>query len=246
MIKTGHQPTLRPDGAIWVGPAIYGLASELVDDSGLVWPLCGLLDGSRTTAEITATMEREHQASVGQVREILDLMLSHGWLVDAAAELPPELPVTDVIRHKRTLEFLCDIDESPRPSPYTLLTKLRRSSVTILGAGGVGSADAASLAATDVGSVTGAIADADLAFSCADRPYEVHDWVNSACFAARKPWMNASYTQSMVATATPSRARPAATPAFPPRCAPRSARSASRRRRSATETFTRSSRRRPR
>lgn len=136
MIKTGHQPTLRPDGAIWIGRAIYSLASELVDHSGLVWPLCGLLDGSRSTAEITATMEREHQASKGQAPEILDLMLSHGWLVDAAAEIPPELPS--------------------------------------------------------------------------------------------------------------SRARPAAAPAFPPRCAPRSARSASRRRRSTTETFIRSSRRRPR
>jgi hypothetical protein len=45
-LKPGQYLTLQPDGKIWVGARLYGHGTELEDESGLVWPLCGLLDGT--------------------------------------------------------------------------------------------------------------------------------------------------------------------------------------------------------
>lgn len=55
--KVDVRPLLRTDGSIWVG-TVYGLASEIRDESGLVWPLCGLLDGVRP-------MFQRHDSSAG-------------------------------------------------------------------------------------------------------------------------------------------------------------------------------------
>ncbi|GAA1957102.1 ThiF family adenylyltransferase [Kitasatospora viridis] len=151
MLKPGHLPTRRPDGTILIGPWLYGLASALTDSSGLVWPLCRLLDGRHPVAEIAARMAAEHGATQDQVQQILDLLEAHGWLLDAATTPPPELDPADVARHTRTLDFLIGIDETPRANHYELLAGLRRASVTVLGLGGVGSAAAVSLAATGVG-----------------------------------------------------------------------------------------------
>lgn len=259
-IKPGHLPVLPPDGSIWIGPNIFGLASEVVDESGLMWPLCRLLDGTRSAEGVVAWMGAEYGAEESEVRELLDFMWGHGWLTEARAALPHGLDDVDVERHKRTLEFLTDIEETPRSNPYWLLERLRGSSVAVLGVGGVGSAVAASLAATGVGRlhlldgdlvepsnlnrqllfteadigtskvdalaarlggldsrlaittehrvITGpedvakAIAGADLVFSCADRPAEILNWVNEACFDVDTPWMTAAYYGALTTTTT--------------------------------------------
>jgi molybdopterin-synthase adenylyltransferase len=47
-VKLAHRPTLRPDGLIWIGSMQYGLATELDDSTGLVWPVCERMDGTLT------------------------------------------------------------------------------------------------------------------------------------------------------------------------------------------------------
>ena len=47
-LKPGQDPSLRPDGTVWVGARVYGHTTELEDESGLLWPLCGLMDGTNT------------------------------------------------------------------------------------------------------------------------------------------------------------------------------------------------------
>jgi molybdopterin-synthase adenylyltransferase len=152
-LKPGQDPTLRPDGAVWVGARVYGHITELEDESGLVWPLCGLLDGTRSTDDLVQTMIAEHCATADQVHEILDLFRANGWLVDHAAPVPTGLTNQDLDRHSRTLEFFTNIDTSPRTNPYELLARLRGARAVVLGLGGVGSAVAAGLAATGVGHV---------------------------------------------------------------------------------------------
>jgi molybdopterin-synthase adenylyltransferase len=152
-LKPGQDPALRPDGAIWVGARVYGHITELEDESGLVWPLCGLLDGTHSTDDLVQTMIADHGATADQVREILDLFRGNGWLVDHAAPVPAELTNQDLDRHSRTLEFFTNIDTSSRTNPYELLARLRGARTVVLGLGGVGSAVAAGLAATGIGHV---------------------------------------------------------------------------------------------
>jgi molybdopterin/thiamine biosynthesis adenylyltransferase len=150
-LKPGQDPELAANGAITVGAHVYGHHSELEDESGLVWPLCQLLDGTRTTDDLVQAMAAEHGATADQVRQILNLFRDNGWLTDHAAPVPDDLTEQDLERHSRTLEFFTNIDTSPRTNPYELLGRLRGAKAAVLGLGGVGSSAAAGLAATGVG-----------------------------------------------------------------------------------------------
>jgi molybdopterin/thiamine biosynthesis adenylyltransferase len=149
-LKPGQEPALAPNGAITMGARVYGHLTELDDESGLVWPLCGLLDGTRDADSIVRIMSADHGATADQVHQILDLFRDSGWLTDRAAPLPAGLTELDLERHNRTVEFLASIDTSPRTNPYEMLSRLRSARVVILGVGGVGSAVATSLIATGV------------------------------------------------------------------------------------------------
>jgi molybdopterin-synthase adenylyltransferase len=150
-LKPGQDPALTPNGTILMGARIYGHVCEVDDESGLVWPLCQLLDGARSTDAIVQAMAAEHGATEDQVREILELFQDSGWLVDRAATVPDGLTEQDLERHSRTLEFFTNVDTRPRTNPYEFLTRLRAARAVVLGVGGVGSAVAAGLAATGVG-----------------------------------------------------------------------------------------------
>lgn len=150
--KADFRPVLRSDGSIWLG-TVYGLASEIRDESGLVWPLCGLLDGERTVDEIVERMVRDYGADPGEVVCAVELFLGFGWLVDRAAVPPVTLSARDVERHRSTVEFFSNIDTGSRRSPYELLEVLRSTSVTVLGVGGVGGAAASGLVGTGFGRV---------------------------------------------------------------------------------------------
>jgi len=150
-LKPGQDPSLRPDGAIWVGARVYGHVTELDDESGLVWPLCGLLDGTKSPDSLVETMIAEHGATADQVHQILDLFRDSGWLVDHAAPVPAGLTQRDLERHSCTMEFFTNIDTSPRTNPYELLTTLRGAHAVVIGLGGVGSAAASGLVATGIG-----------------------------------------------------------------------------------------------
>ncbi|HEY6315903.1 MAG TPA: ThiF family adenylyltransferase [Streptosporangiaceae bacterium] len=150
-LKPGQDPALRPDGAVWVGAHVYGHLTELEDESGLVWPLCGLMDGTKSTDSLVEIMVADHGATADQVYQILDLFRDRGWLVDHAAPVPAALTAQDLERHSRTLEFLTNIDTSPRTNPYELLSRLRTATATVIGLGGVGSAVTSALVATGIG-----------------------------------------------------------------------------------------------
>lgn len=152
MFKADYRPLLRTDGTIWFGH-VYGLASEIRDESGLVWPLCGLLDGASTLDEIVDRMVREHGAEPDEVRELVRLFQESGWLVDREAAAPESLSQRDLERHRSTVEFFSNIDAQPRTSPYDVLARLRETRVTVLGVGGVGGAVASGLVATGFGRV---------------------------------------------------------------------------------------------
>lgn len=149
-LKPGQEPALAPDGAITMGARVYGHLTELDDESGLVWPLCELLDGTRDVESIVRILIADHGATADQVHQILELFRNSGWLTDRAAPVPADLTELDLDRHSRTVQFLAAIDTSPRTNPYEMLSRLRSARVVILGAGGVGSAVAASLVASGI------------------------------------------------------------------------------------------------
>jgi molybdopterin/thiamine biosynthesis adenylyltransferase len=129
----------------------YGLATELDDESGLVWPLCELMDGTRGTDEVIAAVARDQKAPADEVAEVLDFLVASGWVEDAGAALPSSLSAREAERYKRSAQYLGWIDDSPRSSPYEHQARLKASRVVVLGVGGTGSAAAASLAACGIG-----------------------------------------------------------------------------------------------
>ncbi|MBC3840706.1 hypothetical protein GXW82_11810 [Streptacidiphilus sp. 4-A2] len=152
-IKTPHRPHVRPDGALCIGSLHYGLATELLDESGLVRSLCELMDGTRGQPEITATVAVRHGTTEQEVEEVFAFLVASGWVEDAGADLPVGLSAREEERYSRSTQFLSWIDTTPRTSPLDLQSRLKAAVVTVLGVGGIGSAVASSLVASGVGQV---------------------------------------------------------------------------------------------
>jgi molybdopterin-synthase adenylyltransferase len=154
-LKTVLAPQLRPNGAVWFGPWLEGLATELEDDSGVVWLLCELLDGTRARDRLVAEVADAYpgQLTGADVAEILDFMIDSGWVQDARPTVPTELTARDLERHRRGIEFLDTVNLSADTDGLRMQARLKASRVTVLGLGGVGSAVAAGLAAAGVGHV---------------------------------------------------------------------------------------------
>lgn len=151
MVKPAHRPLRRSNGKIWIGSVHYGLGTELDDASGLVWPICQQMDGSRTKQEIVAAVAAEQAAAPGDIEEIVDFLIVSGWVEDAGAPPPAGLSAAEIERYDRSAQFLSWIDQQPRTSPYDLQCRLKSSGVAVVGLGGIGSAVAMSLAASGVG-----------------------------------------------------------------------------------------------
>lgn len=153
LVKPGDRPIRRPDGKIWIGSLAYGLATELVDDSNLVLPLCARMDGTRTRAQVISAVALDQAADVSEVEDVFDFLVESGWVEDAGADLPDSISAREAERYSRSTQFLSWIDTTPRSGPYELQATLKASRVTVLGAGGTGTATGASLAASGVGSI---------------------------------------------------------------------------------------------
>lgn len=150
--KFGHEPELRPDGAVWIGPNLSGRATELREESGALWELCGLLDGTRDKAQVVDEVAASRtDVTAAQLGEILDYFVESGWLFDTGAPVPPELTDRDLDRHSRGAAFLSSVDFRPESTGYGLQAKLKAANVVVLGLGGVGSAVAMGLAASGIG-----------------------------------------------------------------------------------------------
>ena len=152
-IKSPHRPIRWDDGRLWMGSVHYGLCYEVDDPSGLVWELSQRMTGTRTVEEIVAGTVRDGHGDPESVRGTVDFLLGSGSVEDAGAQLPINLNERDVERYSRSSNYYSWIDQTPRKSPYDLQSRLKDSSVTVLGVGGVGSAVAVSLAASGVGRI---------------------------------------------------------------------------------------------
>jgi len=141
---------------IILGGLQWGIGVELTDGpDGTLWQLLKLMDGSRTRAQIVSTLTSEHPGLNSQsVLEAIDSLIGEGFVEDAAAPLPPELDADELERYERSRHYFARIERRPRPSPWDIQCRLKRSRVCVLGLGGVGSAVAASLVATGVGTLT--------------------------------------------------------------------------------------------
>lgn len=152
-IKDAHRPMRRPDGKIWIGSMQYGLGTELDDETGLVWPVCQLMDGRLSRDELITVVAADHGANTADVEEVVDFLIQSGWVEDLGADIPSNLSARELERYERSVQFQSWIDATPRSSRYELQSRLKASKVTVLGVGGVGSAVASSLVASGVGRV---------------------------------------------------------------------------------------------
>jgi molybdopterin/thiamine biosynthesis adenylyltransferase len=152
-IKAAHRPTRSPDGLIWIGSMQYGLATELDDSTGLVWPVCERMDGTLGKDALIAAIAADRAAQPAEVEEVVDFLIESGWVEDVGAVAPNILSERELERYERSVMFQSWIDTEPRLSRYELQARLKGSKVTVLGVGGTGSAVAASLVASGVGHV---------------------------------------------------------------------------------------------
>ncbi|MFJ9523599.1 HesA/MoeB/ThiF family protein [Kitasatospora sp. NPDC101801] len=136
-----------------MGSVHYGLGYEVEDPTDLVWQVSQRLDGSRTSEQLVDEVVRECQARCVDVTQVLDFLLGSGSVEDADADIPANLGEREAGRYSRNTNWFSWVDQTPRQSPLDLQSRLKASSVTVIGVGGVGSAAVASLAAMGVGAI---------------------------------------------------------------------------------------------
>ncbi|MPZ81568.1 MAG: TOMM precursor leader peptide-binding protein [Actinophytocola sp.] len=127
----------------------YGVAAEIEDDEdGTLERILVLLDGTRDADAVCAELP---DLDPGGVREAIAELAANGFLEDAAAPLP--ISEREAARYASPRHYFAWIDDQPRESPYEIQARLKKSSVAVLGLGGTGSAVAAGLVASGVGTV---------------------------------------------------------------------------------------------
>jgi len=156
-IKQGQSLYRVESGAVWLGPQLPGLATELSDENGVVWSICERLDGTRSREALVAEVSAGHAAgsetTAGEIGEIIDFLIESGWVLDTTAPVPPELSDREIERYERNAQFFSSIDLRPENTGYGLQARLKAARVAVLGLGGVGSAAAASLTGCGIGSL---------------------------------------------------------------------------------------------
>jgi molybdopterin/thiamine biosynthesis adenylyltransferase len=154
-IKNVHHPFALPGNRIIIGLMQYGIASEIEDDpEGTLERLITLMDGTRDLDTICADLAGTHPGvDLGSVREVVDDLIGSGFVEDAAASLPANLSEREADRYASPRHFFAWIDAQPRTSPYEIQSRLKDARVALLGLGGTGTAVAAGLVASGVGSL---------------------------------------------------------------------------------------------
>lgn len=151
-LKSIFPPMPIDDRTIAIGGADYGLAAELQDDETRhLWQLLGLLDGTRTAAEIVGEMRRRDPALPAEdIEGAVAALAEAGYLEDAAIEAPDVFSPAEVERYRRNVEFFSFFSTHP-VTGHDLQARLKGARVTVLGVGGLGSYVALALAAAGVG-----------------------------------------------------------------------------------------------
>jgi len=154
-VKRVHLPTVLPDGRIRIGLGQYGVAAELQDDAeGNIARILTLMDGARDIEQICADfVANSPEVDLENVREIVEALISEGFVEDAEAESPANLSARELERYTPARHFFSWIDTVPRESPYTVQSRIKQARVGLLGVGGTGSAVAAGLVASGIGAL---------------------------------------------------------------------------------------------
>jgi molybdopterin/thiamine biosynthesis adenylyltransferase len=151
-IKPEHAPYRIADGRIRLGGVSYGIAAEVKDPTGSVWTLLESMDGTRSVADIVASVLELHPGeSADSVRAGVDLFIRSGYVEDAGALDPAELTERERERYDRGRMYFRWLDLTPRASSWEPQLALRRARVTVVGVGGTGGSAALALAASGVG-----------------------------------------------------------------------------------------------
>jgi molybdopterin-synthase adenylyltransferase len=139
-IKPNHAPHRLENGAVWIGPALPGEATEITDEAGVVWPICRRLDGMRSrdalVAEVLAEQGPGGETTSGEIGEIIDFLIASGWVLDTAAPVPSELSERECERYQRNAHFFSAIDLRPGSTGYGLQARLKAARVGVLGLAG--------------------------------------------------------------------------------------------------------------
>jgi molybdopterin-synthase adenylyltransferase len=151
-VKRLHNPIRFPGGRIRIGSAQYGVAAEILDDSGHIWHAFQLMDGSR---EFEAVIRDLHASPGGldvrSAREIVEQLCESGYIEDADAGIADGFSRRELERYSRNEYYFGWVDTTPRDTRFCLQARLRTAKVAVLGLGGTGSSVAASLVRAGVG-----------------------------------------------------------------------------------------------
>lgn len=121
---------------------------ENADDSARL--LLGLLDGTQAVRAIAEAVSERGEWSPDAVRDAVAALLDLGFLENADAPERSRLSSSDLDRFDRQIDYLSEI-ASPDGDPHASQAKLRRSRVSILGLGGIGTWVAYGLACVGLG-----------------------------------------------------------------------------------------------
>ncbi|MEV6521233.1 ThiF family adenylyltransferase [Longispora sp. NPDC051575] len=152
-VKRVHTPFRTASGAIRIGGAAFGVASEITDADGVLWSLITAMDGVRPPEQVAEHVHREFpQHSVDALTAAIGGLVATGYFEDGAvaADVDPERRE----RYSRSVAYYSYIDRAPRSSPWDVQDLIGAAHVAVLGVGGVGAACAYSLAASGIGRLT--------------------------------------------------------------------------------------------
>ncbi|MEU5940140.1 ThiF family adenylyltransferase [Micromonospora sp. NPDC047548] len=153
-IKGIHKPVRLSPTLINIGGRQLGIGAEIDDEDGTLWALLGLMDGTRSRAEIVAALRADRPGmDADEATDAMQTIIDAGYVEDAAAPPPPSLSPAEIDRYDRAFTYHAWVDLTPRSSRFEVQARLKGSSVAVLGLGGTGSAVASSLVAAGVGAV---------------------------------------------------------------------------------------------
>jgi molybdopterin/thiamine biosynthesis adenylyltransferase len=144
-------PVFTGDGVVYVGG--YGEATEIDDPDGAVRRLLGLMDGTRTIPELHRDITADHPAvTLADVKTAVGQFDKAGFLQNAAISPAGMFDEYELRRWERNFNFFgsyARMDENK----YEYQRRLRDTTVTLLGLGGLGSHILLDMAAMGVGTV---------------------------------------------------------------------------------------------
>jgi molybdopterin-synthase adenylyltransferase len=153
-IKGIHKPVRLTPTLINIGGRQLGIGAEIDDEDGDRWQLLGLMDGTRTRDEIVTALRTDRpELPAEEIADTIQSLIDAGYVEDADGPIPANLSAAEIDRYDRATTYYSWVDLTPRPSRYDVQSRLKASSVVVLGLGGTGSAVASSLVAAGVGTV---------------------------------------------------------------------------------------------